>query len=323
VVEAVVEAERQLPVQALALAPAPAPAAQPAPASTPPASTLPASTLPASTLPASTLPALEQLAATAAAEQLEASALVVRTRHRDQPVQALRAKGKAIKQIGRETGLARGTVRRFVRAASVEELLAKPRAGRPSILDPFKAYLHQRWNDSQGRCSAAQLDRDLCQQGYTGSQATVADYLRPFRGLGAVPPATSAAPKSRQIASWLLCHPDSLDADKQLARKEVLARCRHLEALAGHVTAFAGLMATRHGDRLDDWIAEVEADELPALRSFAAGLRRDYDAVRNGLTLPFNSGAVEGTVNRIKMLKRQTYGRANLDLLRKRVLLRA
>ena len=43
----------------------------------------------------------------------------------------------------------------------------------------------------------------------------------------------------------------------------------------------------------------------------------------NGLTLPHSSGAVEGNVNRIKMLKRQTYGRAGFDLLRKRVLLAA
>jgi transposase len=65
----------------------------------------------------------------------------------------------------------------------------------------------------------------------------------------------------------------------------------------------------------------VQADDLPALRSFATGLKRDRAAVVNGLTLPYSSGAVEGTVNRIKMLKRQMYGRANLDLLRKRVLL--
>jgi transposase len=50
------------------------------------------------------------------------------------------------------------------------------------------------------------------------------------------------------------------------------------------------------------------------------GLRRDYDAVLNGLTLQHNSGAVEGNVDRIKMIKRQMYGRANFDLLRKRIL---
>jgi len=62
---------------------------------------------------------------------------------------------------------------------------------------------------------------------------------------------------------------------------------------------------------------------VTAIASFARNLRRDIDAVRNGLTLPHSSGAVEGHVNRIKMLKRQMFGRANLGLLRKRTLLQA
>jgi transposase len=60
---------------------------------------------------------------------------------------------------------------------------------------------------------------------------------------------------------------------------------------------------------------------LPGLRSFATGLKRDYGAVRNGLTLDHSSGAVEGNVNRIKMIKQQMYRRAGFGLLRKRVLL--
>jgi transposase len=56
------------------------------------------------------------------------------------------------------------------------------------------------------------------------------------------------------------------------------------------------------------------------VRGFAIGLRSDFDAVKAGLTQHWSSGPVEGTVNRIKMIKRQMYGRANLDLLRKRVL---
>ena len=64
-----------------------------------------------------------------------------------------------------------------------------------------------------------------------------------------------------------------------------------------------------------------EADDLPELHSYAAGIKRDYAAVLNGLTLPYSSGPVEGHVNRIKMIKRQMFGRAKFDLLRKRVLL--
>lgn len=65
-------------------------------------------------------------------------------------------------------------------------------------------------------------------------------------------------------------------------------------------------------------VATVE--QLPHLCSFARGFRHDHAAVSAGLTLPHRSGAVEGTVNKIKMLERQMFGRANFDLLRIRVL---
>ncbi|MCU1612396.1 MAG: transposase family protein, partial [Pseudonocardiales bacterium] len=93
-------------------------------------------------------------------------------------------------------------------------------------------------------------------------------------------------------------------------------------ATATHVNTFAEMLTGRHGDRLDSWMASVDTDDLPHLHRFVTGLKRDYHAVRNGLTLSHSSGTVEGTVNRI-MIKRQMYGRAKFDLLRKRILLTA
>lgn len=262
---------------------------------------------------------LDQVAVQAAADQAEQSRLVERTRHRHEQVHALLAQGKGVKSIVRELGLARETVRRFARAATVEDLLSMARVGsRPSILDDYTEHLHQRWN--AGCTSATALYAEITAMGYRGSYGTLRTYLRPFRTPGAAPK-TPAPPKVRQITGWLLRHPDNLDADDQIKIKDVRARCPHLDALAGHVTTFAEMLTGRHGERLDAWIAAVEADDLPDLHSFATGLKRDYDAVRNGLTLPHSSGAVEGTVNKIKMLKRQMFGRAKLDLLRKRILL--
>jgi hypothetical protein len=130
-------------------------------------------------------PDLEQITHEVAIAHIERRAIVVRTRQRYAEVQALVAQGKGIKPIMRELGLAKETVRRFVRAQSVEELLATPTAGRPSILDPFKPYLHQRWRD--GTTCAWDLFRELRQQGYAGSLGTVIAYLRPFRHLGHQP----------------------------------------------------------------------------------------------------------------------------------------
>ena len=76
-----------------------------------------------------------------------------------------------------------------------------------------------------------------------------------------------------------------------------------------------------NGERLTAWITTAEQAALPSISRFATGLTTDLAAVTAGLSLPFSSGPVEGNVNRIKMIKRQMYGRAGFGLLRKRILL--
>jgi len=264
-------------------------------------------------------PDLQQAAAAAAARRAEDSALAVRTRRRYEQVQALKARGKGIKPIMRETGLAKETVRRFYYAGTIDELLAKVRDGRPSLLDDYKPYLHQRWNE--GCANVRQLCAELKERGYRGGYGTIRDYVLPFREAGAAPPAVSRPPKARDLASWILTDPANLDEEEKEKLAQARQRCQHLDALAGHVTEFAKILTGLHGDRLDQWLAAVEADDQPDLHSFARGIRRDHQAVLNGLTMPWSSGVVEGNVNRLKMIKRQMYGRATFPLLRKRVLL--
>lgn len=272
-------------------------------------------------LAASGDPPSERRTAPSTTNALDGGALALRTRQRYAAVHELIEQGFSIMAIVRELGLARGTVRRFARASSVEDVLAITRDGRPSVLDPFRQYLHDRWND--GTRSAAQLFIEIRAQGYPGCYTTVRSYLHPFRTLDTAPPVTPRPPKVRELTAWMLRHPDSRDSEQQIRLKQALTSCTHLAATARHVTAFAEMMTTRHGQHLDTWIEQVRADDLPQLHSFAAGLERDRAAVINGLTLPHSSGAVEGNVNRIKMIKRQMYGRAGFKLLRKRVLLHA
>jgi transposase len=245
--------------------------------------------------------------------------LVIRTRDRYAEIRGRLDAGESLSAISRVTGLDRKTVQRFARAGSAEELLGKA-TSRESKLDRFTPYLHQRWNE--GVTDAAALHADLRDRGWTGSEQTVRRYVRPFRQAHAAPGPAPAVPKTRQITRWLLTRPDHLHADEQAQLQAIRARCPHIDALAGHVTAFAEMMTARTGSRdLESWLAAVEADDRAGLRSLAAGIRNDQQAVTNGLTLHWNSGKVEGTVNKIKMIKRQMYGRAGFDLLRKRVIL--
>jgi transposase len=261
----------------------------------------------------------QQAAAAALAQRAADSALASHIRERYEQVMGLRAQGMAFPAIAAATGLARATVRRYCQAESADELLAVILDGPPSPLDQHKPYLSQRWNE--GCTSARQLHAELRGHGYPGSYPTVARYLQPFRQLRAAPPAAPPPPKTSQVASWILRDPATLDDDQKAKLTQIRHRCPHIDTLARHVTEFAKILTGLHGGQLDDWISAVEADDQPGLHSFARGLKHDHDAVANGLTLPWNSGVVEGNVNRIKMLKRQTYGRASFPLLRKRVLL--
>ncbi len=134
-------------------------------------------------------------------------------------------------------------------------------------------------------------------KGWQGSVQAVERYVRPFRAMTAAPPPGPVIPATRQITRWLLSRPDTLDASEQAQLADVQDRCPHLHALAGHVRSFAEMMTRRQGQHdLEAWLTAVEADDQPELRSFANGIRRDQQAVTNGLTLPCSSAAIEGNV---------------------------
>lgn len=125
----------------------------------------------------------------------------------------------------------------------------------------------------------------------------------------------------RDVTGWITRRPEDLNDDQAERLKKILARCPELDRTAEHVRGFAELMNDRRGRDLGQWIEQVQADDLPVLHGFVNGLGQDLDAVVAGLSLRYSSGAVEGHNNTIKMLKRQMFGRADFDLLRKRVLL--
>jgi transposase len=257
---------------------------------------------------------------TAASPALRSDRIAIRTRGRHAEVRRLLDAGRSMSAIAAGLDLSRNTVRRFARAADPQELLVRDGTGhRASILQDYEPYLRERWNS--GCTNAAELWREIRARGYPGSCRGVRDYLTRFRGTTRVPGPPAKPPKPRTVTSWIMTSPSDLDTKDQARLDAILASSLELAAVTAHVRSFAALMTGRRGRDLEQWMASAAATAEPALQSFVTGLRADQDAVTAGLTLPWSSGSVEGHVNRIKMLKRQMYGRASPDLLRRRVLL--
>jgi transposase len=182
------------------------------------------------------------------------------------------------------------------------------------------------------------LFNELQRRGYRGSYATLAHYTRRLRQAQAsrafgspsqkptLPsvidgPKRSLTPRS---AAWLvLRRAQNRDAeDTERLNRLRLQPGAMAEAIA-LAEEFAALVRTRDPERLDVWLARAQGSTLPAFQDFAQRLKTDHAAVQAAVRLPWSTGPVEGQINRLKMLKRQMYGRANLDLLNRRFLFAA
>ena len=121
--------------------------------------------------------------------------------------------------------------------------------------------------------------------------------------------------------AWLLRRPDTaLSSGQRRFVDQLLAQWPSAAAVRALAQDFDRLVRDRDAAALASWLTRAEGCGEAEFREFAAGLRRDLDAVTAALTEPWSNGQVEGQVNRLKMLKRAMFGRANVDLLRRRVI---
>jgi transposase len=211
-------------------------------------------------------------------------------------------------------GWALNTVKRYARAATAEQLQRPPRYGR-TLVDPYRNHLRLRLATEPGVAVTRLLD-EIRELGYTGSANLLVRYLNQGRAH-----AEQTSPSPRRLVSWIMTLPADLPEHERGHLDELLAACPHLTVLAEQVRAFAELLTTRRGTDLEGWMSTVEASDLPSLQTFVRGLRKDLPAVVAGLTMPYSNGPIEGANTKVKLLKRQMYGRAGFHLLRQRILL--
>ena len=277
--------------------------------------------------PIVTAPVAEAPAATAASPPLSPGQAERRAQRlaRYEEVVALRARGASLPTIAARVGVSRRTVRYWLRAGAFPE--RRRRTERPGQAVPCADYLHDRW--VQGCHNATQLWRELRARGYTGCYDSVAALVAPWRGeryrhRGRVkvrrPAADTDSVCTPHQACWLLLRPlDNLTADERAYLTRLYQACPQVALAEALVEEFGTVLRERDVDGLYTWLRHAETSGIKEVQALARSIWLDQAAVEAAVRLDWSQGQVEGQVNRLKTIKRAMYGRASLDVLRRRL----
>ena len=259
-------------------------------------------------------------------ERVEAAAEagVARRREKYEQARALHAKGVPVAQIARTVGISRMTVYKYLREGPPQRKRHSVH-GRQRVLAPYEPYLLQRW--AEGCRMATVLWREIRTQGFAHSVSNVQRFVAQFRREG--PPLTARprtalttahGPPPRLVAALVLRRPERRTEEQRTYRQLLRAEDAAIATAVDLAEDFLVMLRRREGERLAAWLDAADASGIDDLTRFAGKLRADRDAVQAGLTLRWSNGQTEGQVTKLKLVKRQAYGRAKVDLLRKRVL---
>jgi transposase len=243
-------------------------------------------------------------------------------------VHALYKQGWSLQAIAQEVGIDRGTVSYFVRSQAYPELKTpQQHRRREAPLERYLPYLQERWK--AGCHNGMQLWREIRAQGYTGSASSVRPYIALLRQAPGEPLSlnaplqkrkTSTRSSSQRLVTLALRLADHLTTQEQAELDRFCAAHASISPAITLTQAFAQMVRQRSGGKLDECIAQAQGSPWPELQQFANGVASDKAAVLAALHRVESNGQVEGQINRLKLIKRQMYGRAKFDLLRQRVL---
>jgi transposase len=240
-------------------------------------------------------------------------------------IHRLHAQGTPVTTIAQQLGISRPTVYAYLRRTRPPSPRSPQRSGQ--VLRPYMAYMIQRWRE--GCTDSMQLWRELRARGYSHSARTVSRFMTQLRRaseMGWAPETQTSpytrpqGPSARAVSFTWVCSEAKRAPDAQLYVDQLTQAYPAIAQAYTLSQAFLTLVRERRGDALAAWMDKAAASGIEALARFAQGLQEDLAAVKAGLTLPWSNGPVEGHVNRLKLLKRQGYGRADVGLLRQRVL---
>lgn len=218
--------------------------------------------------------------------------------------------GMSIKEIVRRTGHSRKVVRDVLRGGRTDVFSI-----RMSSLEPFLERLSAEW--TAGCRNGTELYRRLKPAGYGGGPRVVAEWATRRRRAEAAPLAQPIAPPSaRSIARLMTVAWDQVSGGDAVAVTMIEQAVPELVTGRDLIDRFQLMIRSKAGSVLETWLKDAAGS---LLASFAKGIVADKKAVAAAIVEPWSNGQTEGHITKLKMIKRQMYGRANLDLLRARL----
>lgn len=246
-------------------------------------------------------------------------------------IHQMKQNGLSIRAISRTLCIGREKVRKNLANEQPPEY---KRQRQKTILTPYWTHLEQRW--ISGCQNGMTLWKEIRGMGYSGTYGSMARQVASLRKR--MPRERMQSPSPKQAASqsvsqvqirpysvrqtaWLFVKErDQIEGEKSQYLVQLLNVSEDFQRLHGLVQEFWKIVRERKQDQLGEWLSRSKNSGIVELKNFALGLEKDLKAVEASLTYEWSNGPVEGHNNRLKMIKRQMYGRAKFDLLKQRVL---
>ncbi len=239
-------------------------------------------------------------------------------------VRKLRDEGMSIQGISRRLRMHRQTVRHFLNCDEYPE--PKSVFRKVSPLHKYQKYLQQRWNEGCG--NGRQLYRELRGLGYVGCYQTVALFLQiwrldlPEKDRLRIQLKTFRTPTAKEIKWQLLSGKESKNEEQNKFLELLKQRQPEISRTVGQIREFQRILKTGTTAEYENWQQKIKEQGATEMKNFAFRLSKEESSVEGAITSEWSNGQVEGQVGRLKLIKRQMYGRASFAVLKARVLFR-
>ncbi|MBE0704036.1 MAG: ISL3 family transposase [Afipia sp.] len=235
----------------------------------------------------------------------------LRRQETNEAIRELSKKGTSIRQIVRQTGHSRKLVRDVLRGQRLDVFRT-----RPSSLDSWLPWLNSRWDE--GARNALALWREMKVKGFPGRSGVVSQWAQRRRlAEKANQSGLARTPSARVVAQLMTAARDDLAKSEAILVAAIEMNVPDLVVARTAIGDFQSMIRSKTARKLDGWL---ETAKNSLVGSFAGGVEKDIDAVRNAIISPWSNGQTEGQITRLKLIKRQMYGRAKLDLLQARLI---